>query len=103
MSLVGGSPSYIPIDGFEAPDTPARTYRYSDDGRLFVYALSTSYVPLLLCLKFDPIFTSSVRIYLAEGAQLLRELQLPNVVEIKFSPRGTYLSTWERPGQFSNQ
>lgn len=38
-----------------------------------------------------------VRIYQAEGAQLLQELQLPNVVELKFSPRGTYLSTWERP------
>jgi translation initiation factor 2A len=38
-----------------------------------------------------------VRIYLAEGAQLLQELQLPNIVELKFSPRGTYLSTWERP------
>lgn len=28
---------------------------------------------------------------------LLQELLLPNVVEISFSPRGTYLSTWERP------
>jgi len=59
---------------------PARTYRYSDDGRLYAYALPTC-----------------VRIYVAEGAQLLRELPLPNIVEINFSPRGTYLSTWERP------
>jgi translation initiation factor 2A len=27
----------------------------------------------------------------------LQELQLSNIVELKFSPRGTYLSTWERP------
>jgi len=40
---------------------------------------------------------SRVRIYQAEGAQLLQELELPNIVELKFSPRGTYLSTWERP------
>ncbi|KAF8985252.1 eukaryotic translation initiation factor eIF2A-domain-containing protein [Cyathus striatus] len=38
-----------------------------------------------------------VRIYQAEGAQLLQELPLANIVEIGFSPRGTYLSTWERP------
>ncbi|KAG0701422.1 hypothetical protein DFH29DRAFT_875938 [Suillus ampliporus] len=28
---------------------------------------------------------------------LLQELSVPNIVELKFSPRGTYLSTWERP------
>lgn len=39
-----------------------------------------------------------VRIFQAEGAQLVQELPLPNVVDLKFSPRGTYLSTWERPG-----
>lgn len=40
----------------------------------------------------------SVRIFQAEGAQLLQELPVPNVVDISFSPRGTYISTWERPG-----
>ncbi|KAG2041291.1 hypothetical protein BDR03DRAFT_1007140 [Suillus americanus] len=29
-------------------------------------------------------------------AQLLQELSVPNVIELKFSPRGTYLSTWAR-------
>jgi translation initiation factor 2A len=38
-----------------------------------------------------------VRIFQAEGAQLLQELSIPNVVDVKFSPRGTYISTWERP------
>ncbi|KAJ7801041.1 eukaryotic translation initiation factor eIF2A-domain-containing protein [Mycena olivaceomarginata] len=32
-----------------------------------------------------------------EGAQLLLDLPIPNVADLKFSPRGTYLSTWERP------
>ncbi|KAF8985258.1 eukaryotic translation initiation factor eIF2A-domain-containing protein [Cyathus striatus] len=80
LGLVGGSPDYIPIQGFEAPDVPARTYVYSADGRFFAYALP-----------------NVVRIYQAEGAQLLQELPLANIVEIGFSPRGTYLSTWERP------
>ncbi|KAF8650069.1 hypothetical protein AX16_005433 [Volvariella volvacea WC 439] len=80
LGLVGGTPSYVPIAGFENPDVPARTYQYSADGRLYAYALP-----------------SAVRIFQAEGAQLLQELPLRNVVELNFSPRGTYLSTWERP------
>ena len=77
---MGGTPNYEPLSQFPAPDVPARTYQYSADGRLFAYA-----VP------------SGVRIFQAESAQLVQELPLPNIVEIKFSPRGTYLSTWERP------
>lgn len=38
-----------------------------------------------------------MRIYQAESAQLVQELAIPNAVEINFSPRGTYLSVWERP------
>ena len=37
-----------------------------------------------------------MRIHQAETADLLQELAIPNVVELKFSPRGTYLSLWER-------
>jgi translation initiation factor 2A len=37
-----------------------------------------------------------VRVYQAETAILLQELAIPNVVELRFSPRGTYLSSWER-------
>jgi translation initiation factor 2A len=40
-------------------------------------------------------------VFLAEGAQLLRQLDLPNIIDIGFSPRGTYLSTWERHGELS--
>ncbi len=32
---------------------------------------------------------------------MLQELPLANIVELNFSPRGTYLSTWERPGMSS--
>ncbi|KAF7295858.1 hypothetical protein HMN09_01129200 [Mycena chlorophos] len=80
IGLVGGSPDYTVAPNFENPDVPARTYQYSADGRLYAYALA-----------------NVVRIFQAEGAQLLQELPIPNIVEIKFSPRGTYLSTWERP------
>ncbi|KAF9446560.1 translation initiation factor eIF-2A [Macrolepiota fuliginosa MF-IS2] len=80
LGLVNGSPDYAPISTFAAPDVPARTHTYSADGRLYAYALPTM-----------------VRIFQAEGAQLLQELSLANIVELSFSPRGTYISTWERP------
>lgn len=37
-----------------------------------------------------------MHIHQAETAVLLQELAIPNVIELRFSPRGTYLSTWER-------
>ncbi|KAI6110863.1 eukaryotic translation initiation factor 2A [Pisolithus croceorrhizus] len=80
LGLVHGTPCYSPVKGFADPGVPARTYQYSNDGRLFAYALPTS-----------------VRIFQAENAILVQELNIPNVVELNFSPRGTYLSTWERP------
>ncbi|KAK7035995.1 eukaryotic translation initiation factor 2A [Favolaschia claudopus] len=80
LGLVGASPDYAIAPNFEVPDVAARVYHYSADGRLYAYALPTG-----------------VRIFQAEGAQLLLDLPIPNVVDIKFSPRGTYLSTWERP------
>ncbi|KAN0107285.1 translation initiation factor eIF-2A [Russula decolorans] len=79
VGLVGGSPTYDLVEAFQAPDAPARTYQYSPDGRLFALA-----VP------------SGVRVHQAETAVLLHELTIPDVVELSFSPRGTYLSTWER-------
>ncbi|KAH9974523.1 eukaryotic translation initiation factor eIF2A-domain-containing protein [Russula compacta] len=79
VGLIGGSPTYDRIEAFHSPDAAARTFQYSQDGRLFALA-----VP------------SGVRIHQAETGVLLQELALPNVVELRFSPRGTYLSTWER-------
>lgn len=79
IGLVGGAPDYESSKGFEAPAATARTYVYSPDGRLFAYVLP-----------------DRVQIHYAESAELLRELPLPNTVEISFSPRGTYISTWER-------
>ncbi|KAI5823094.1 translation initiation factor eIF-2A [Schizophyllum commune Tattone D] len=85
LGLVTGAPDYAPVANFEIPDTAARTFCYSSDGRLFAYALP-----------------SVVRIFQAENAQLLQELPHPNIVELNFSPRGTYLSTWERPAKLED-
>lgn len=42
LGLVNGSPDYVPISAFVAPDVPARMYTYSADGRLYAYALPTA-------------------------------------------------------------
>ncbi|KAJ7745754.1 eukaryotic translation initiation factor eIF2A-domain-containing protein [Mycena metata] len=85
IGLVGGSPDYIVAPNFEVPEVPTRIYHYSADGRLYAHAL-----------------LNVVRIFEAEGAQLLRDLPIPDVVDVKFSPRGTYISTWERPVQLED-
>jgi len=46
VGLVGGSPTYDPIEAFQAPDTTARTYQYSPDGRLFALAVPSGCVEL---------------------------------------------------------
>ncbi|KAI6025357.1 hypothetical protein BKA83DRAFT_4492105 [Pisolithus microcarpus] len=77
LGLVHGTPCYSPIQEFTDEGLPACTYQYSNNGRLFIYA-----------------FPSSVRISQAENATPMQEL---NVVELNFSPRGTYIFTWECP------
>ena len=97
VGLVGGLPTYDLVEAFQAPDAPARTYQYSPDGRLFALAVPSGCVGLQclwICVSYARIF--SVRVHQAETAVLLHELIIPDVVELSFSPRGTYLSTWER-------
>ncbi len=97
VGLVGGPPTYDLVEAFQAPDATTRTYKYSPDGRLFALAVPSGYVELQrlwICVSYAR--TSSVRVHQAETAILLHELAIPDVVELSFSPRGTYLSTWER-------
>jgi translation initiation factor 2A len=77
LGLVSG---YDPLQLFDPQDVSAKTYVYSRDGSLYATALP-----------------ASVRIYTAQDALLLQQVEVPNIVEISFSPLGTYLSTWERP------
>jgi translation initiation factor 2A len=82
LGVVLGNPTYSPVDAFQAPNDPARTYVYSLDGSLFAYAIP-----------------GSVRIFAADGLNLVRELAIPAAIELRFSPLGTFLSTWERPAK----
>ncbi|KAG1884664.1 hypothetical protein F4604DRAFT_1919135 [Suillus subluteus] len=71
--------------GFIIPDVPAHTYHYSPDGRLFAYALPTVYVCGSFWLKAHSCFKNW-------AFQISSKL-----IELRFSPCGAYLSTWERP------
>jgi hypothetical protein len=44
VGLVGGTPTYHPIEAFQPPDSAARTYQYSLDGRLFALAVPSGCV-----------------------------------------------------------
>lgn len=44
LDLVGGTPSYEPLEGFQRPDATARTYQHSPDGKLYAYAVPTGCV-----------------------------------------------------------
>ena len=44
VGLVGGTPTYDPIGAFQVPDTSARTYQYSPDGRFFAVAVPSGCV-----------------------------------------------------------
>ncbi|KAG9016368.1 hypothetical protein FRB90_003118 [Tulasnella sp. 427] len=79
LGLVGGAPDYNVLEGYPPPEATARTYKYTSDGKLFAVALP-----------------SCVRISNATDFTTLCEIPVPNALEIGFSPKGTYISTWER-------
>ncbi|KIO20385.1 hypothetical protein M407DRAFT_29964 [Tulasnella calospora MUT 4182] len=79
LGLVGGAPDYNVLEGYPPPEATARTYKYTPDGKLFAVALP-------FC----------VRVSNAADLTTLCEIPVPNAVEIGVSPKGTYLSTWER-------
>ncbi|KAL7414825.1 eukaryotic translation initiation factor eIF2A-domain-containing protein [Mrakia frigida] len=79
LALVEACPSYTATEGFKAPEVHTRQIQYSPTGELFAYVLPTS-----------------VTIVKSETGELFRELAVVGAVEITFSPKGTYLSTWER-------
>ena len=72
------------------------------EGFLLMLSRACAYwlMPLRLFLYIHSTF--SVRIFQAEGAKLLQELNISNILELQFSPRGTYISTWERPGTYND-
>lgn len=81
-ALFNAAPTYEHVPGFVRPEATLRCFSYSPCGRYFAYA-SNEGVSVV-----DPT-TGSV----------LSVLPLATVFELGFSPRGSFLSTWERPSK----
>jgi translation initiation factor 2A len=82
IGIFNAAPDYNPLPGFLKPEGNLRCFAYSPCGRLFAWA--------------SPDCTTVIDTALGV---LLTELPLANVLELAFSPQGTFLITWERPGK----
>ncbi|KAF7561988.1 hypothetical protein G7046_g2167 [Stylonectria norvegica] len=82
IGVFDAAPVYEPLAGFTKPEGNLRCCAYSPCGRFFAWA--------------SPEAVSVVDA--STGTQVL-SLPILNVLELGFSPRGTYVITWERPGK----
>lgn len=82
VALDRGAPQYGSVEGFQPPkDTVVRMSVYSPDGKYFAYSTP-----------------KEVHIVDPTNGQCIRTLSTEfDVVEIAFSPLGTFILTWERP------
>ncbi|KAL2163404.1 hypothetical protein VTH06DRAFT_5461 [Thermothelomyces fergusii] len=85
IGVFDAAPAYEALPGFAKPEGNLRCCVYSPCGRYFAYAS-----------------TEGVVVVDASDGHVLTSLPIANVYELGFSPRGTYLSTWERPSKDEN-
>jgi translation initiation factor 2A len=85
IGVVDAAPVYEPLSGFVKPEGNLRCCAYSLCGRYFAWASN-----------------EGVSVIDASVGHVLTSLLIPNVYELGFSPRGTFLSTWERPAKDEN-
>jgi translation initiation factor 2A len=82
IGIVDAAPVYVPLPGFEKPQGNSRCCAYSPCGRYFAWASNDGVT----------VVDSSV-------GHVITSLPIPNVYEVGFSPRGSYIITWERPSK----
>ncbi|GAO19590.1 uncharacterized protein UV8b_01412 [Ustilaginoidea virens] len=82
IGVFDAAPVYEPLAGFTKPEGNLRCSAYSPCGRFFGWA--------------NP---EAVTVIDAFGGNVVLVLPLLNVYELGFSPQGTFVITWERPGK----
>ncbi|KAG6028456.1 hypothetical protein E4U41_000663 [Claviceps citrina] len=82
IGIFDAAPVYQPLAGFTKPEGNLRCSAYSSCGRFFGWA--------------NP---ESVTVVDASAGSVVLVLPLVNVYELGFSPLGTFVITWERPGK----
>jgi translation initiation factor 2A len=85
IALFNADPAYVDVPGFKRPEGNLRCSVYSPCGRYFAYAIN-----------------EHVAVVDADSGSLVATLPVINAADLSFSPRGTYLSTWERPAKDEN-
>ena len=80
--MVNAAPLYQPLQGFDRPQGNLRCCTYSPCGRYFAWA--------------SP---DQVTVVDASAGHVIALLPSQNVYELAFSPRGSYIITWERPAK----
>ncbi|KAJ2964371.1 hypothetical protein NQZ79_g682 [Umbelopsis isabellina] len=80
LAVWNGYPDYKPLDGFDKPSGSTRIFAYSKNGHAFAYATN-----------------ESVKVFDAITNTQISEVVKANIVDVWFSPKGTYFVTWERP------
>ncbi|KAH8687127.1 eukaryotic translation initiation factor eIF2A-domain-containing protein [Tricladium varicosporioides] len=85
IGVVDAAPVYEPLPGFQKPEGNSRCCTYSPCGRYFAWASN-----------------EGVTVIDASVGHVITTLPTPNVYELGFSPRGSYIITWERPSKDEN-
>ena len=82
IGITDAAPVYEPLPGFQKPEGNSRCCTYSPCGRYFAWAS-----------------VEGVTVVDASVGHVITTLPTPNVYELGFSPRGSYIITWERPSK----
>lgn len=79
IGITDAAPVYEPLPGFARPQGSSRCCTYSPCGRYFAWAAN-----------------DGVTVVETSQGYVVATLAIPNVYEVGFSPRGSYIITWER-------
>ena len=85
VGILDAAPVYEPLPGFQRPAVASRCCTYSPCGRYFAWADN-----------------EGVTVVDASVGHVITTLPTPNVYELGFSPRGSYIITWERSSKDEN-
>lgn len=85
IGILDAAPVYEPLPAFQRPEGNSRCCTYSPCGRYFAWASA-----------------DGVTVIDAFVGHVITTLPTPNVYELGFSPRGSYIITWERPCKDEN-
>jgi translation initiation factor 2A len=100
IGIYSGPPDYSSQAGqldVDLLNSTARTFQYSLDGSLLACAFDS--VCLLISTQPPSSASSSSSTTNGFQCQALHSLPVEKVVDLQFSPKGKFISTWQRPSK----